>query len=55
MTCWNILPFLLERVGAAPLWVFYVTLVIWLASFALLVWVLVRLRKILALHVRASS
>ncbi len=54
MTCWNILPFLLRRVGAAPAWVFYATLAIWLASLAMLVWVLARLRKILWPHAANS-
>jgi hypothetical protein len=55
ITCWNILPFLLRRVGAAPVWVFYVSLTIWLASLAMLAWVLMRLREFLRHHGPASS
>jgi len=48
MTCWNFLPFLLRRVGVAPAWVFHLALGIWLTGVALLVWVLMRLRQVLA-------
>jgi len=43
ITCWNFLPFLLRRVGEAPLWVVYLTLALWLAALAALAWVLWRL------------
>ncbi|HWG19965.1 MAG TPA: hypothetical protein VG225_05485 [Terracidiphilus sp.] len=52
ITCWNVLPFVLRRVGVAPAWVFYLTLAVWLVSLALLVWVLLRLRAVL---VRSES
>ncbi|KAA6463074.1 hypothetical protein DYQ86_07015 [Acidobacteria bacterium AB60] len=42
ISCWNFLPFLLARVGAAPRWVVHVTLGIWLAGLSLLGWVLWR-------------
>jgi len=48
ITCWNFLPFLLGRVGAAPAWVVHLSLSAWLAALAILVWVLWRLYKVLA-------
>jgi branched-subunit amino acid transport protein len=45
ITTWNFLPFLLRRVGAAPVWVVNVALVIWLAATAALGAVLLRLRS----------
>jgi hypothetical protein len=36
MTTWNILPFVLRRVGQAPHWVFRLTLSMWLAALAAL-------------------
>jgi hypothetical protein len=47
ITCWNFLPFLLKRVGAAPAWVVQITLAIWTASLAALFAALVRLRAVL--------
>jgi hypothetical protein len=44
ITTWNFLPFLLQRVGAAPQWVVTLTLGIWLAAIAALLAVLQRLR-----------
>ena len=43
ITCWNFLPFLLRRVGVAPLWVVHLTLALWLAALAVLAGVLWRL------------
>ncbi len=48
ITCWNFLPFLLERVGAAPVWVVNLVFVIWSASLAALAATLSRLRNVLA-------
>ena len=48
ITCWNFLPFLLQRVGATPAWAVRLTLGAWLTSLGFLVWALLRLRKILA-------
>jgi hypothetical protein len=48
ITCWNFLPFLLKRVGAAPVWVLNVAFAVWGAGLASLAWVLLRLRKVLA-------
>jgi hypothetical protein len=47
ITCWNFLPFLLKRVGAAPRWVVDVCLLVWIASLASLTAVLLRLRSVL--------
>ena len=43
ITCWNFLPFLLRRVGAAPKWVVDLTLGLWYAAVAALVYVLKRM------------
>ena len=48
ITCWNFLPFLLKRVGVAPLWVVHLTLAVWIASLVFLAMTLWRLRKVLA-------
>jgi hypothetical protein len=45
ITTWNVLPFLLRRVGAAPGWVVNSVLAIWLAGTAALGLVLLRLRS----------
>ncbi len=42
ITCWNFLPFLLRRVGVAPRWVFYLFLIIWLATVGALAFCLQR-------------
>ncbi|MGA9494417.1 MAG: hypothetical protein WBV41_01085 [Terriglobales bacterium] len=47
ITTWNFLPFLLRRVGTAPDWVVNFALVIWWASVAALMGLLLRLRNIL--------
>jgi hypothetical protein len=46
ITCWNFLPFLLRRVGAAPRWVVDVAFAIWFAGLAALGWILLRLRRV---------
>ncbi len=48
ITCWNFLPFLLKRVGAAPAWVVQLVLALWTATLAALFAVLFRLRAVLA-------
>jgi hypothetical protein len=48
ITTWNFLPFLLRRVGAAPVWVVNLTLAIWIIALAALAWTLWRLHG--ALH-----
>jgi hypothetical protein len=48
ITVWNFLPFLLKRVGEAPAWAVNLALVVWSASIAALVSVLLRLRAVLA-------
>ena len=44
ITCWNFLPFLLRRVGAAPRWVVDIAFAIWIAALAALGAALWRLR-----------
>jgi hypothetical protein len=46
ISCWNFLPFLLRRAGAAPRWVVDTAFVIWAAGIAWLVWCLNRLRYV---------
>jgi hypothetical protein len=45
---WNFLPFLLRRVGQAPVWVVNIAFAAWSAGLAALAWVLLRLRSVLA-------
>jgi hypothetical protein len=47
ITCWNILPFLLKRVGVAPAWAVNVAFAVWGAGLAALAWVALRLRVVL--------
>jgi hypothetical protein len=47
ITCWNFLPFLLRRAGAAPPWVVNVLMGIWAAGLAGLLWLFVQLRRTL--------
>jgi len=47
ITCWNFLPFLLRRVGAAPRWVVNVAFAVWYVALAATAWVLWRLHKVL--------
>jgi len=47
LTCWNFLPFVLRRMGAAPRWVVDVTLVAWIGSIAGLTVTLSRLGRML--------
>ena len=45
ITTWNLLPFLLRRVGAAPGWVVNIAFAIWFAAIAALAWALQTLRR----------
>jgi hypothetical protein len=47
ITCWNFLPFLLRRVGAAPRWVVDGAFAIWFAGIAGLLGFLVRLQRMM--------
>jgi hypothetical protein len=47
ITCWNFIPFLLRRVGAAPAWVVRIVFVLWTATLVALVGVLLQLRRVL--------
>ena len=46
ITTWNFLPFLLWRVGAAPVWVVKTVFAIWFAGIGALLWTLRRLFRI---------
>jgi len=45
ITCWNFLPFLLRRAGAAPVWVVNTCFAIWGFALAAFVWTLAQLRR----------
>jgi hypothetical protein len=47
ITCWNFLPFVLRRVGAAPAWVVDSLMAVWAVGLAGLLWLLWTLRKTL--------
>jgi hypothetical protein len=47
ITCWNFLPFVLRRVGVAPVWVVEVCLGLWTLGVAALTCILWRLREVL--------
>lgn len=49
ITTWNFLPFLLQRVGAAPEWAVKTAFAIWIAGIGSLTWAMVRLRRVLQL------
>ena len=46
ITCWNFLPFVLQRVGEAPAWVVRMTFGIWFAVLAALAATLIRIRNV---------
>jgi hypothetical protein len=52
MTCWNFLPFLLKRVGEAPMWAVRIVFTVWSLGLAALGWTLWRLRSVLAIRSR---
>jgi len=45
ITCWNFLPFVLRRIGAAPSWVVDTSFLIWYAEIAALVPLLAKIRR----------
>jgi hypothetical protein len=55
ITCWNFIPFLLRRVGAAPPWVVRIVLALWSATLLALVWTLYQLRRVLRGNAHASA
>jgi hypothetical protein len=56
ITCWNFLPFVLRRIGAAPRWVVDVALGIWTAGLAVLAYSLKKLHTATAkLQINSSS
>ncbi len=55
ITCWNVLPFLLRRVGATPAWVVHSLMAVWTAGLAGLLWLLRELRHSLRPDGTATS
>ena len=55
ITCWNFIPFLLRRVGAAPAWVVRIVSVLWTATLVALVGVLLQLRRVLPTTSQVTS
>jgi len=55
ITCWNLIPFLLRRVGAAPAWVVRNVLALWTATIAALVAVLIQLSRVLRMAPEVST
>ncbi|HEY4933607.1 MAG TPA: hypothetical protein VII23_18740 [Terriglobales bacterium] len=49
VTTWNFLPFLLRRVGVAPLWVMNLAFAVWGAGLAALAWTLFRLKRVVSM------
>jgi hypothetical protein len=47
ITCWNFLPFVLRRVGAAPGWLVHSLMAVWALGLAGLLWLIARLRSTL--------
>jgi hypothetical protein len=47
ITEWNFLPFVLQRVGVAPMWVVHIVLVVWCAGLAALAATLWQIRRVL--------
>ncbi len=47
ITTWNFLPFVLRRVGVAPMWVVHLTFAVWSLGLAALAATLLRLRRVL--------
>ncbi len=54
ITCWNFLPFLLRRVGAAPAWAVRAAFVVWFAALGALAATLARLRACLRQRLAGS-
>jgi hypothetical protein len=55
ITTWNFLPFLLKRVGEAPAWAVKIAFAVWGAALAALVWILVRLSRIVGKEEEVSA
>jgi hypothetical protein len=45
LTCWNFLPFVLRRIGAAPKWVVDLALAVWAVALAALLYSIFRLSR----------
>ena len=54
ITCWNFLPFLLNRVGAAPTWAVRIALAVWILSLGALAATVWRIRSIFQRQKTAS-
>ena len=54
ITCWNFLPFLLRRVGAAPAWVVKIAFATWFIGIAALAWALLQLKGSLSASPRSN-
>ena len=50
ITTWNLLPFVLRRVGEAPAWVVRFAFAVWTASLGATAWVLWKLRRVVAVE-----
>ena len=55
ITSWNFFPFLLRRVGAAPVWVVHTAFAIWGIALAALAAVLLQLRRILRIPLSVAA
>ncbi len=55
ITTWNLLPFLLRRVGTAPVWVVNTAFVVWVAGITALGWLLRQLGKAMRESLSAES
>src|SRR5579863_3949581 len=55
ITTWNFLPFVLRRMGEAPVWVGKVCFGLWAAGTSVLAWVLWRLNEVLKMYARAPA
>jgi hypothetical protein len=54
ITTWNFFPFLLRRVGAAPIWVVDVAFAMWSIALAALAAALLQLRRVLRIPVQGT-
>jgi hypothetical protein len=55
ITCWNFIPFLLRRVGVAPVWVVRIVLALWSAAVSALIAALLQLRHVLRMSAEVRT
>jgi hypothetical protein len=55
ITCWNFIPFLLRRVGVAPVWVVRIVLALWSAAVSALIAALLQLRRVLRMSAEVRT